>query len=141
MKEMVKKGVSTIAVPISLVKKKDNTPQFLKKYEPFFVELEKDSKKQSGISLLHYQNPETGMNDVTMIVFDLRLFQRELLAQQPTLADAINNLGIIQHPAPSAAEINLATEAMQQAALANGVINNPGLAEISTPSPQALPNQ
>jgi hypothetical protein len=44
MKEMVKKGVSTVAVPISIVKKKDNTPEFLKKYEPFFVELEKDSK-------------------------------------------------------------------------------------------------
>ena len=96
MKEMVKKGVSTIAVPISIIKKKDNTPELLKKYEPFFVELEKDSKSQPGISLLHYKNPETGINDVTMIVFDLRLFQQEMLSQQPTLADAINNLGIRQ---------------------------------------------
>lgn len=96
MKEMVKKGVSTIAVPISIIKKKDNTPEMLKKYEPFFVELEKDSKSQPGISLLHYKNPETGINDVTMIVFDLRLFQQEILAQQPTLADAITNLGIMQ---------------------------------------------
>ena len=125
MKEMVKKGVSTIAVPISLVKKTDNTPEFLKKYEAFFIELEKDSKTQNGISLLHYKNPETGMNDVTMIVFDLRLFQQEILAQQPTLADAINNLGIVQQPTPSA----------------NGVINNPTLAEMSTPSPQVLPEQ
>tara|TARA_R100001510_G_scaffold37842_1_gene34179 strand:- start:550 stop:1533 length:984 start_codon:yes stop_codon:yes gene_type:complete len=96
MKEMVKKGVSTVAVPISIIKKKDNTPELLKKYEPFFVELEKDSKSQPGISLLHYKNPETGINDVTMIVFDLRLFQQEMLSQQPTLADAINNLGIMQ---------------------------------------------
>ena len=96
MKEMVKKGVSTIAVPISIIKKKDNTPELLRKYEPFFVELEKDSKSQPGISLLHYKNPETGINDVTMIVFDLRLFQQEMLSQQPTLADAINNLGIRQ---------------------------------------------
>ena len=94
MKEMVKKGVSTVAVPISIIKKKDNTPELLKKYEPFFVELEKDSKSQPGISLLHYKNPETGINDVTMIVFDLRLFQQEMLSQQPTLADA--NLGIMQ---------------------------------------------
>ena len=96
MKEMVKKGVSTIAVPISIIKKKDNTPEMLKKYEPFFVELEKDSKSQPGISLLHYKNPETGINDVTMIVLDVRRFQEEILAQQPTLADAITNLGIMQ---------------------------------------------
>lgn len=102
MKEMVKKGVSTVAVPISIVKKKDNTPEFLKKYEPFFVELEKDSKSQPGINLLHYKNPETGINDVTMIVFDLRLFQKEIMATQPTLADAITNLGIMQAPLPSA---------------------------------------
>ena len=121
MKEMVKKGVSTIAVPISIIKKKDNTPEMLKKYEPFFVELEKDSKSQPGISLLHYKNPETGINDVTMIVFDLRLFQQEILAQQPTLADAITNLGI-----------------MQAQALDNGVINS----EVVAPAEQMqLPQQ
>ena len=31
MKEMVKKGVSTVAVPISIIKKKDNTPEMLKR--------------------------------------------------------------------------------------------------------------
>mgnify|MGYP003135723210 FL=1 len=41
MKELVKKGVSTVAVPISLIKKKDNTPEFLTKYEQFFLQLEK----------------------------------------------------------------------------------------------------
>tara|TARA_R100000234_G_scaffold39931_1_gene23892 strand:+ start:3271 stop:4266 length:996 start_codon:yes stop_codon:yes gene_type:complete len=121
MKEMVKKGVSTIAVPISIIKKKDNTPEMLKKYEPFFVELEKDSKSQPGISLLHYKNPKTGINDVTMIVFDLRLFQQEILAQQPTLADAITNLGI-----------------MQAQAVDNGVINS----EVVAPAEQMqLPQQ
>jgi hypothetical protein len=121
MREMVRKGVSTIAVPISIIKKKDNTPELLQKYEPFFVELEKDSKAQPGISLLHYKNPETGLNDVTMIVFDLRLFQQEILAQQPTLADAITNLGIMQ-----AQPIN------------NGVINSEGVAQAEQ---MGLPQQ
>ena len=102
MKEMVKKGVSSVAVPISIVKKKDNTPELLKKYEPFFIQLEKDSKTYGGISLLHYKNPETGMNDVTMIVFDLRLFHKEMIEQGHMLSDAITNLGITQFPPPSA---------------------------------------
>jgi len=106
MKEMVKKGVSTIAVPVSIIRKKDNTPEFLKKYEPFFIELEKDSKSQKGISLLHYKNPETGINDVTMIVFDLRLFQTEMLSATPTVADAIANLGILQLPTNSPIDTN-----------------------------------
>lgn len=104
MREMVKKGVSTVAVPISIVKKKDNTPELLKKYEPFFMQLEKDSKVYNGINLLHYKNPETGINDVTMIVFDLRLFQQEMANMTPTLSDAIGNLGIMQNPAPSVAQ-------------------------------------
>jgi hypothetical protein len=129
MKEMVKKGVSVIAVPISVIKKRDNTPELLKKYEPFFIELEKDSKTQSGINILNYKNPETGINDVTMIVFDLRLFQREILAQQPTLADAIQNLGIIQNPTPSAiASVNHT----------NAVMNN---AVVEQPDQMSLPQQ
>ena len=123
LKEMMKKGVSTVAVPISIVKKKDNTPVFLKKYEPFFIELEKDSKSQPGINLLHYKNPETGINDVTMIIFDLRLFQQEMISQQHTLADAIQNLGIAQHPQPSAAA-SLPQEGM---AMTNAVINQNAL--------------
>jgi len=116
MREMVKKGVSTVAVPISIVKKKDNTPELLKKYEPFFMQLEKDSKTYNGINLLHYKNPETGINDVTMIVFDLRLFQQEMTNMSPTLSDAIGNLGIMQNPAPSVAQ-NLPQE------VTNGVMN------------------
>ena len=98
MKEMVKKGVSTVAVPIAVVKKKDNTPEFLKKYEPFFMELEKDSKSHPGITISHYQNPETGLNDITTVTFDLRMFQKEVLATRPQLSDAIANLGIMQIP-------------------------------------------
>lgn len=98
MREMVKKGVSTVAVPISMVKKKDNTPEFLAKYEPFFKELEQDSKKTSGISILHYQNPATKLNDVTMIVFDLRIFQQELgdlgHGNQPSILDAVGKMGV-----------------------------------------------
>ena len=100
MKEMVKKGVSKVAVPISIIKKKDNTPLFLTKYEPFFLELEKDSKSQPGISVLHYENPATGLNDVTMVVFDLRLFQKEIADMGPTLADALGNIGIVA-PSPA----------------------------------------
>jgi|TARA_R100000479_G_scaffold11179_1_gene4581 hypothetical protein len=118
MKEMLKKGVSTVAVPISIIKKKDNTPEFLKKYEPFFMELEKDSKSQPGISLLHYKNPETNINDVTMIIFDLRLFQQEMLSNNLVLSDAITNLGIMQRPLPTVDSVDANT---------NDVINQAGL--------------
>ena len=38
-------------------------------------------------NVLHYANPLTGQNDVTMVVFDLRIFQQELLQMnQPTQA-------------------------------------------------------
>jgi len=98
MKEMVKKGVSTVAIPIAIIKKKDNTPEFLTKYEPFFAELNKDSKTHSGINILHYKNPETKLNDVTMVVFDLRLFQKELAEQPTQLGDVISQLGVNQPP-------------------------------------------
>ena len=65
-------------MPISSVKRKDPTPEMLTKYEPFFAELQKDSTKTKGIDILHYQNPVTKQNDVTMIIFDLRIFQHEI---------------------------------------------------------------
>lgn len=123
LKEMMKKGVSTVAVPIAIVKKKDNTPELLKKYEPFFMQLEKDSKSYPGINLLHYKNPETGINDVTMIVFDLRLFQKEMGSMSPSLADAITQLGIMQNPHPS---VGQAMNALPQENT-NHVINQEGL--------------
>tara|TARA_R100001440_G_scaffold31626_2_gene50210 strand:+ start:2289 stop:3272 length:984 start_codon:yes stop_codon:yes gene_type:complete len=109
MREMVKKGVSTVAVPISMVKKKDNTPQFLAKYEPFFKQLEQDSRQTSGISILHYQNPVSKMNDVTMVVFDLRIFQQELgqidQNTQPSILDAVGKMGITLPNTPSVQQI------------------------------------
>ena len=86
-KQTMKKGVSMVTVPINTIRKKDPTPAFLEKYEPFFAELEKDSRNTNGINILHYKNPSTNVNDVTMIVFDLRIFQEELNAiNQPTIA-------------------------------------------------------
>jgi len=94
MKDMVKKGVSTVAVPIAIVKKRDNTPEMLEKYEPFFEMLSRDSKTTKGISVLHYKNPESGLNDVTMVVFDLRMFQKEIGHQEAGLAAAVGHMGI-----------------------------------------------
>lgn len=78
LRDKVKRGVSIVTVPISSVKKDDPTPAMLQKYEPFFAELERDAGKTKGINVLHYANPVTGQNDVTMVVFDLRIFQMEL---------------------------------------------------------------
>mgnify|MGYP003642799033 FL=1 len=87
LKDRVKQGVSIVTVPISTMRNKDPTPKMLEKYEPFFAELEKDSRKTKGISLIHYTNPMTNENDMTMIVFDLRIFQQEMALQsQPTAA-------------------------------------------------------
>jgi hypothetical protein len=98
MREMVRKGVSTVAVPISVLKKKNNTPEFLMKYEPFFVELEKDSKRHAGISITHYKNPNNGMNDITAVYFDLRYFHDELnmIPTEVGISDAIGSVGIEQ---------------------------------------------
>ena len=92
IKERIKKGVSTVAVPVAVVKKKDNTPPMLQKYEGFFTELNKDSKKTAGIDVLHYQNPVTGLNDVTMIIFDLRIFQHELEQMELQAQEAFQNV-------------------------------------------------
>ena len=73
LRDKVKRGVSIVTVPISAVKKNDPTPAMLQKYEPFFA-----AGKTKGINLLHYTNPVTGQNDITMVVFDLRIFQLEL---------------------------------------------------------------
>jgi len=78
LRDKVKRGVSIVTVPVSSVKKKDPTPAMLTKYEPFFAELERDAGRTKGINVLHYANPATGQNDITMVVFDLRIFQLEL---------------------------------------------------------------
>jgi hypothetical protein len=70
LKAKLKKGVSVVAVPVSSIKKKDNTPPILAKYEQFFAML-----KQDNIPVTHFTNTATGMNDLVMIVFDMRQFQ------------------------------------------------------------------
>ena len=40
------------------------------KWEQAFIEAQKD-----GIPIVHYKNPITGENDITMIVFDNRILQ------------------------------------------------------------------
>jgi hypothetical protein len=87
LRDKVKRGVSMVTVPVAAIAKKDPTPSFLSKYEDFFAMLEKDSRSTNGISILNYENPTNGQNDVTMIVFDLRIFQQELaMMNQPTPA-------------------------------------------------------
>jgi len=91
LRDKVRRGVSIVTVPVQSNKKKDPTPAMLAKYEPFFGELERDAGKTKGISILHYTNPVTNVNDVTMIVFDLRIFQAELEAMN-TPTQAFQNL-------------------------------------------------
>ena len=138
MKDMVKKGVSTVAIPIAIIKKKNNTPLYLSKYEPFFEELQKDSKIQDGISILHYKNPETGINDVTMIVFDLRLFQKEMVEHNFTISDAISNIGINQHPAQASAAMIQSQQipTQQDMVMTNATMNNNDMAQ---PEQMVLP--
>ena len=87
LRDRVKKGVSIVTVPVSTIMTKDPQPTMLQKYEPFFAELEKDSKKMKGISIQYYENPITKENDITTVSFDLRIFRAEMEAmKQPTPA-------------------------------------------------------
>jgi hypothetical protein len=70
LRAKLKKGVSTVAVPVTSLKKRDNTPPSLDKYQPFFEMLKKDN-----IPVTHMANSATGMNDLVMVVFDMRQFQ------------------------------------------------------------------
>jgi len=71
MRDKLKRGISTVVVPISVVKKRDDTPERLVKYEEFFRMCRKD-----GVPVQHFTNKETGMNDMTVVIFDMRQFQR-----------------------------------------------------------------
>ena len=85
LRDRVKQGVSMVTVPVASVVKKDPTPPMLEKYDPFFAQLQKDANKTDGITLIHHTNQLTGLNDVTMVIFDLRIFQHELeMANTPT---------------------------------------------------------
>ena len=53
----------------------------------FSPNCKKDANKTDGITIIHHTNQLTGLNDVTMVVFDLRIFQHELeMANTPTAA-------------------------------------------------------
>ena len=69
LRDKVKKGVSIVAVPIAAVAVKDNTPPSLQKYEPFFRMLRADK-----IPVIHMKNANSGMNKLTIVVFDMDQF-------------------------------------------------------------------
>ena len=85
----MKKGVSLVSVPVATLAGADKGPQhpMVDKYEPFFAEIMADSRKSKGITVQFYSNPETEENDLTVITFDNRMFQKELLDMKtPTQA-------------------------------------------------------
>jgi len=63
--KMAKKGVAF--VPIIRPPPKQEHPLIVK-WTPIFQEALKD-----GIQILHYRNPISGQNDITMLVFDNRI--------------------------------------------------------------------
>jgi len=79
-RDKMKKGVSLVSVPVATLAGSDNGPQhpMVDKYEPFFAEIMSDSRKSKGITVQFYANPETEENDLTVITFDNRMFQKEL---------------------------------------------------------------
>ena len=62
-KRMKRKGCHSY---LFVVRKTDDP--LMMKWEQAFIEAQKD-----GLPILHYRNPITGENDLTMIVFDNRL--------------------------------------------------------------------
>ena len=64
---MAKKGVAFI--PVKRGPPKEEHPLIVK-WTPAFIEAQKD-----GLPIVHYTNPITGENDITMIVFDNRVLQ------------------------------------------------------------------
>lgn len=79
-RDKMKKGVSLVSVPVATLTGADTGPQhpMVDKYEPFFAEIMADSRKSKGITVQFYANPETEENDLTVITFDNRMFQKEL---------------------------------------------------------------
>jgi len=87
-RDKMKRGVSLVTVPVtSLAGNSAPSPSIVQKYEPFFQEIEKDAQKTKGINVWHIPNPQTGNNDITIVQFDMRMFQKEIIeASQPTPA-------------------------------------------------------
>ena len=65
--KMAKRGVAF--VPVKRSPKKEEHPLIVK-WTPVFIEAQRD-----GIPSVHYRNPITGENDITMLVFDNRILQ------------------------------------------------------------------
>lgn len=87
-RDKMKRGVSLVTVPVNtLAGNSTPVPTMVQKYEPFFQEIEKDAQKTKGINVWHLPNPQTGNNDITIVQFDMRMFQKEIIeASQPTPA-------------------------------------------------------
>ena len=87
-RDKMKRGVSLVTVPVNtLAGNSTPAPAMVQKYEPFFQEIEKDAQKTKGINVWHLPNPQTGNNDITIVQFDMRMFQKEIIeASQPTPA-------------------------------------------------------
>jgi len=87
-RDKMKRGVSLVTVPVNtLTGNSTPAPAMVQKYEPFFQEIEKDAQKTKGINVWHLPNPQTGNNDITIVQFDMRMFQKEIMeASQPTPA-------------------------------------------------------
>ena len=105
-RDKVKKGVSIVTVPVSAVKSNEPPlPELVQKYEPFFQEIEKDSTRTKGINVWHIPDPETGMNNITLIGFDMRMFQKEAqeqaIATQQAFNTVLNQQAQTLNPAPS----------------------------------------
>jgi hypothetical protein len=89
----MKKGVSIVTVPVGTMQSQEpSMPELVQKYEQFFQEIEKDSNRSKGINVWHIPNPETGMNDITMVQFDMRMFQKEAIEQQVAAQAAFNTV-------------------------------------------------
>jgi len=96
LRDKLRRGVSTVVVPISVVREKDNTPDKLVKYEEFFRMARKD-----GIPIMHFNNKETGLNDLTLVVFDMRQFQR--MGEDSPILHAAPNTMVSPSPVAQAA--------------------------------------
>tara|TARA_R100000005_G_C4994921_1_gene201849 strand:- start:644 stop:1669 length:1026 start_codon:yes stop_codon:yes gene_type:complete len=92
-RDKVKKGVSIVTVPVSAIKSAEpKMPEMVQKYESFFQEIERDAGKTGGINIWHVPNPETGLNEITMIQFDMRMFQKEAQEQAVAAQQAFNTV-------------------------------------------------
>jgi len=116
-RDRMRKGVSLVTVPVTaLTTTQKPNHGLVEKYQSFFEEITRDSAKTKGINIWHIPNPETNNNDITMIQFDMRMFQKEIFeASQPTPAFSamMNNATIPQNnqqpqtlaPVPPAQEV------------------------------------